>query len=107
MAVLKRRCRFVTFRLLENEYEEFLVLCAREGARSLSDLARSALLRLNEHAEANRLHAKLDMLAESVQEVDREVKRLATIMATRVEIPVEPAGEPPLPRSAAASGNDE
>ena len=45
MAILKRRTKLVSFRLSDEEYERLQGACAAEGARSLSEFARSALQR--------------------------------------------------------------
>jgi len=46
MAVFKPRERLVYFRISEDEFHQFVGLCEQEGARSVSDLARSAVQRL-------------------------------------------------------------
>lgn len=46
MAVLKPRNRLVYFRVSEDEFQQFAGLCEKEGARSISDLARDAMHRL-------------------------------------------------------------
>ena len=46
MAITKPRTRLVYFRISENEYEQILRLCEVTGARSISDLARSAIQKL-------------------------------------------------------------
>lgn len=46
MAVLKPRERLVYFRISEDEFRQFVSVCEQEGARSVSDLARSAVQRL-------------------------------------------------------------
>jgi hypothetical protein len=43
MTVLKTRSRMVSVRLSENEYQALIELCASSGARSISDLTRSAM----------------------------------------------------------------
>ena len=45
MAVLKPRNRLVYFRVSEEEFEQFTRVCEQEGARSISDLVRSAMSR--------------------------------------------------------------
>ena len=45
MAVLKPRNRLVYFRVSEEEFEQFTRACEQEGARSISDLVRSAMSR--------------------------------------------------------------
>lgn len=44
VAVLKSRSRLVTFRLSTDEYEDLKRVCIEEGARSISDFARAAVL---------------------------------------------------------------
>lgn len=46
MAVLKPRERLVYFRVSEDEFRQFVSVCEQAGARSVSDLARSAVQRL-------------------------------------------------------------
>ena len=46
MAVLKPRERLVYFRVSEDEFRQFVSVCEAAGARSVSDLARSAVQRL-------------------------------------------------------------
>ncbi|MDQ6758355.1 MAG: hypothetical protein M3Z32_00650 [Acidobacteriota bacterium] len=98
MSVIKRRSRFITFRLLESEYEDFRELCATEGARSLSDLARSALLRLKQRGETDGVQVKLDALIETVQELDREIKNLSRLLSDskRMERQRSPEPDPRL-----------
>jgi hypothetical protein len=43
MAVMKKRTRLVSFRLSEQEYEALQSYSMTEGARSISDFARTAL----------------------------------------------------------------
>ena len=45
MPLLKRRTKLVSFRLSDEEYEKLRVACVAEGARSISEFARSALQR--------------------------------------------------------------
>jgi DNA-binding transcriptional regulator GbsR (MarR family) len=54
MAVLKPRDRSVYFRISEDEFRQFVQACEKEGARSISDLARSAVLRLIEDCNHTR-----------------------------------------------------
>ncbi len=44
MPVYRPRTRLVNFRLSEDEYQMLKDTCARSGARSVSDYARSAVL---------------------------------------------------------------
>src|SRR5579871_579984 len=98
MPVIKRRSKMVSFRLSEQEYQDLLRLCEQRGSRSISDLARDAVFNLlapahtNGHGNGNgnghaadgsviehRVHA----LDGRMQELDREVKRLAGLLAER------------------------
>jgi hypothetical protein len=45
-AHVNRRSRMVSFRLSPEEYEKLQNVCAAEGVRSLSELARTALQRM-------------------------------------------------------------
>lgn len=75
MAVLKPRERLVYFRISEDEFRQFLSVCEKEGARSVSDLARSAVQRLiadghrqrEEDEVTERMH-RLERLIEAVTE---------------------------------------
>jgi hypothetical protein len=75
MAVLKPRERLVYFRISEDEFRQFASVCEQEGARSVSDLARSAVQRLiaeghrqkEDEALAQRMH-RLDELIAAVTE---------------------------------------
>lgn len=51
--VFKRRNRLISFRLSEEEYESLRTLCVTEGARSVSDYARSALCQVMTNGSAN------------------------------------------------------
>ena len=51
--VFKRRNRLISFRLSEEEYESLRTLCVTEGARSVSDYARSALCQVMTHGNGN------------------------------------------------------
>jgi len=44
MAILKPRNRILIFRLTEDEYSNLQTACSTDGARSLSDFARTRLL---------------------------------------------------------------
>jgi hypothetical protein len=43
MTVIRRRDRLVYFRISDDEFEQILKACESKGARSVSDLARSAV----------------------------------------------------------------
>ena len=100
MAVIKRRSKMVSFRLSEQEYQDLLMLCEQRGSRSISDLARDAVFNLlvaghvpvsgNGHFNGNGhvhdgsvIEGKVLALDGRMQELDREVKRLAELLAER------------------------
>ena len=82
MPVLKRRSRIVSFRLSQEEYDALKDTCLAEGARSISDFARSAACRLarNGNGSDETLQAAVLTLQERVEELDRELKRLAHLL---------------------------
>ena len=95
MAVIKRRSKMVSFRLSEQEYQDLLMLCEQRGSRSISDLARDAVFTLlvsgnghsngNGHgADGNGIENRVHALDGRMQELDREVKRLAELVAEKV-----------------------
>lgn len=45
-ALIKRRTKMVSIRLLDDEYRQLKELCESKGARSVSDLAREAMFRM-------------------------------------------------------------
>ena len=51
--VFKPRNRLISFRLSEEEYESLRALCVTEGARSVSDYARSTLCQVMTHGNGN------------------------------------------------------
>lgn len=100
MAVIKRRSKMVSFRLSEQEYQDLLMLCEQRGSRSISDLARDAVFNLlvsingpahvpaNGHGngytpESSVIEHKVLALDGRMQELDREVRRLADLLAER------------------------
>lgn len=83
MAVPKRRLRMVNFRLSEEEYAHLKSICLSEGARSVSDFARSAVC--HSMAAARPRNEELDVwlriLDGKVEDLDRAVKQLSEQMA--------------------------
>lgn len=82
MAVLKRRTRMVNFRLTEDEYEYLKDLCQREGARSVSDFARTAVCRSigPPKPDGEPLDMQIQILDGKVGELDRTVKQIVERM---------------------------
>ncbi len=85
MAVLKPRERLVYFRISEDEFRQFVSVCEQEGARSVSDLARSAVQRLIADGDKQRngeeLAEKMHRLEQLITAVTEQLRLLT---ATRV-----------------------
>ncbi len=84
MPVIKPRTRLVNFRLTDDEYDHLIAACSLRGARSLSDFARSAVLRLADpQTEAvGYLQCRLTTLDERVLELEDRIKRLIGLLHT-------------------------
>ena len=84
MAVLKPRERLVYFRVSEDEFHQFVSVCEKEGARSVSDLARNAVQRLIAECHQNRedreLTPKVEKLEQAVAELTGLVQTLAALL---------------------------
>lgn len=84
MAVLKPRERLVYFRVSEDEFHQFVSVCEREGARSVSDLARNAVQRLIAECQSNRedreLTPKVEKLEQAVAELTGLVQTIAALL---------------------------
>ena len=84
MAVLKPRERLVYFRISEDEFHQFLGVCEQEGARSVSDLARSAVQRLitdgNRDREDRGLAPKVEILEQLIGELTAQVRLLTKLL---------------------------
>ena len=77
MSNFRNRTRVVYFRLSEDEFNQFKDLCARQGARNMSDLARSAIKALTSHTPDG-LAADI---AQRLQQLENSVERLNHKMA--------------------------
>ncbi len=81
MAVLKPRERLVYFRVSEDEFRQFVSVCEQGGARSVSDLARSAVQRLiadgQRQREDTELDEKMRMLERLIAAVTEQLNLLA------------------------------
>jgi DNA-binding transcriptional regulator GbsR (MarR family) len=87
VAVLKPRERLVYFRITEDEFHQFSSVCEQEGARSLSDLARSAVQRLiadcNREHEAEELAPAIESLGKMIAEVTAQLEMLRALRVQR------------------------
>jgi hypothetical protein len=81
LAVLKPRERLVYFRVSEDEFRQFVSVCEQGGARSVSDLARSAVQRLiadgQRQREDTELDEKMRMLERLIAAVTAQLNLLA------------------------------
>jgi hypothetical protein len=77
MPALKRRDRIVIFRLTQDEYESMKSVCARRGARNISDFARTALLLSIERERQSDTEQKLAALQSTVERMSRLLERIA------------------------------
>lgn len=102
MAVLKPRERLVYFRVSEDEFHQFVSVCEREGARSVSDLARNAVQRLiaehHREREDRELTPKVDKLEKLVTELTGQVQMLTALLRGQhsLKSACGSAGEQPL-----------
>jgi len=80
MAVLRRRTRLLTVRLSSEEYEALHKVSAAEGARSLSEFARTAILQFINARTGTRgsLTGDLTALGEQLEQIDDVIKDLST-----------------------------
>jgi DNA-binding transcriptional regulator GbsR (MarR family) len=87
VAVLKPRERLVYFRISEDEFHQFVSVCEQQGARSVSDLARSAVQRLisdcNRHREDGELTPKVQMLEKVITELTAQLQVLTALLQRR------------------------
>ena len=79
MAILRPRKRIVYFRVSEDEFRQLSDLCETQGARSLSDLTRSAVrqLLLNQNGAEmpeNKVVQRLERLDAALSELNQRLK---------------------------------
>lgn len=77
MSVLKPRNRLINFRLTEEEFEKLRDACRDQGARSISDFARSAVMTQAEGPVSTSAPARLEV---SMQALDARVSRLIELL---------------------------
>jgi Arc/MetJ-type ribon-helix-helix transcriptional regulator len=77
MTVLKTRSRMVSVRLSENEYQALVELCASSGARSISDLTRSAMRALlGGGTREEMLHLRMNEFCDQMNNLGRRIEEL-------------------------------
>ncbi len=90
MTVMKRRNRMIAFRISEEDYERVYNVCVSVGARSVSDLARSAISRLigREPEQGDLVIRQIEGLRQQVVQLEATVQdlsgRLAAAEATKL-----------------------
>jgi hypothetical protein len=82
VAVLKAREKVVYFRISEDEFRQFFSVCEREGARSVSDLARSAVRKLiaegDRHQNGEELASRISRLEHLIMTMTEQLRLLTT-----------------------------
>ena len=80
MSVQKPRTRVVYFRISEEEFGKLNQLCEAQGARSLSDLARTAMQDMlgqaNGQPTANMVATKLETLERMLAELNAALRSM-------------------------------
>jgi len=107
VAVLKPRERLVYFRVSEDEFRQFISVCEQAGARSVSDLARSAVQRLiadgNRQREDEELTNKMFRLEQLIAQVTEQLQ----LLNNRTQGELLDGFEPAAARRSAAANSPE
>ncbi|MBL8237971.1 MAG: hypothetical protein JNM66_11160 [Bryobacterales bacterium] len=86
MSILKPRTRIVYFRVSEEDFHRLVDLCPARGARSISELARSAMqsiIRGEQGETADReVVETLHAIDRTVSEMNQNLKRLMPASST-------------------------
>ena len=89
MVVIKRRYRFVTFRVHSEEYELLTMACMNSGARSISEFARLAVLQKIQQVESaspGTLSGDLATLSDRLSDLDAALeemrKKIRTVLGS-------------------------
>ena len=84
MAVNNPRTKLINFRLSEEEFIHLKAASAQFGARSLSDFARSAVLKLHagDTDEDGLLHIRLSDLDHKVSEIETNMREIKEYLAS-------------------------
>lgn len=103
MAVVERRSKSITFRLSEQEYEALMKIGETQGARCVSEAARSVIHGLLAvHGGGKRVKSKSDARVENMlvqlggrlDELHRELKCLSTAVGRLLQAHLAEAPEP-------------
>jgi predicted CopG family antitoxin len=83
MIVMKRRAKMVSIRLSDDEYRRLKEMTQAQGARSVSDMARSAMqIMLAAHEGGTTIESRVEQLDGRVSVLGDEVQRLSRLVAT-------------------------
>jgi hypothetical protein len=82
MPVYRPRTRLVNFRVNEEEYATLVAACSQNGARSVSDFARLAVMRQAgaDERHAASIHWRLAALGHKVSELECRVLQLLRLL---------------------------
>jgi type II secretory pathway component PulK len=83
VAILKPRSKVVNVRLSREEYENVCSASVAQGARSISDFARSAVLnkaQSNGNSELANVNERIAELSGMLREMNQRVGRIATVL---------------------------
>lgn len=89
MHMLKPRSRLVYFRITEDEFQKFSLLCEAEGARSLSEMARMAIGRSIEGQN------RIDPVAERLEQLNRRMDKMNDTLKQLTAFLQNQSGETP------------
>ena len=82
MIVMKRRAKMVSIRLSDDEYRRLKEMTQAQGARSVSDVARTAMqLMLAAHEGGSTIESRVQELDGRVSVLGDEVERLSLLVA--------------------------
>ena len=82
MPIYRPRTRLVNFRVNEEEYATMCAACSQNGARSISDFARLAVLRhaAADEGQATSMQWRLSALGHKVSELEYRVAQLLRLL---------------------------
>ena len=79
-----KRSKMVSFRLSPAEYSRFRQVCAANGLRNISDLARAAMTMVaSQELEIDPLSEQVREIRMQVQSINMELERISTAMEAR------------------------
>jgi hypothetical protein len=77
MAIIKRRDRFVLFRLSKDEYEGLRAVCQECDAASISSFARAEILKVLDRDRPLGISQQLSSLQSSVERITQMLEAMA------------------------------